>query len=76
MDTPREEAAERAASRAELRATRDGLARQQRANQEMLKLVAALQAPIAKHQATIDRRARQAFGRKSERWDGPTLFDN
>ena len=69
MDAPRTEAAELAALRTEL-------ARQQRANQELLKLVADLQATIAKQQASIDRLTRLAFGRKSERYLGPTLFDN
>jgi transposase len=69
MDASRPEAAE-------LDALREALAQQQRVHQELLKLVADLQATIAKQQATIARLTRVAFGRKSERWEGPTLFDN
>lgn len=76
MDASHAEAAELAALRVEHAALREALAQQQRINQELLKLVADLQATIAKQQATIDRLTRVAFGRKSERWEGPTLFDN
>jgi transposase len=77
MDTPRADAADQAAAwRAENAALREALAQQQRANQELLKLIADLQATVAKQQATIERLTRVAFGRKSERWAGPTLFDN
>jgi transposase len=47
-----------------------------RVNQELLATVAELRATIDKQQAHIDRLVRTKFGRKSERIDGPTLFDD
>jgi transposase len=44
-------------------------------NQELLATVAELRATIERQQAQIDKLARLAFGRKSERTAGPTLFD-
>ena len=65
-----------AALRAEnqgLRADNDFLRQQA---QLLLATVAELRAVIDKQQAHIDYLVRQTFGRKSERLDGPTLFDD
>jgi transposase len=59
----------------ELTALRAEAAHLRRVNQELLATVAELRATIEKQQAHIDRLVRRAFGRRSERLTGPTLFD-
>jgi transposase len=46
-----------------------------RVNEELLATVAELRATIQRQQAHIDRLVRMTFGRRTERVDGPTLFD-
>src|SRR5215472_19344617 len=60
---------------ADLTALRAEAAHLRRVNQELLATVAELRATIEKQQAHIDRLVRKAFGRRSERLTGPTLFD-
>src|SRR5262245_23931061 len=45
-------------------------------NEELLATVAELRATVERQQAHIDRLVRMAFGRRSERATGPTLFDS
>ncbi|SRR6266545_3101080 len=61
---------------ADLAALRAEAAHLRRVNQELLATVAELRATIEKQQAHIDRLVRMAFGRRSERLTGPTLFDD
>src|SRR5262249_14130911 len=44
-------------------------------NQELLATVADLRAMVERQQAHIDKLVRRAFGRRSERIAGPSLFD-
>src|SRR5215831_7801315 len=60
---------------ADLAALRAEAAHLRRVNQELLATVAELRATVEKQQAHIDRLVRRAFGRRSERLTGPTLFD-
>jgi transposase len=46
-----------------------------RMNEELLSTVAELRATVERQQAHIERLVRMAFGRRSERVAGPTLFD-
>src|SRR6478735_4958078 len=69
-------ATDSAALRAEnqaLRADNDFLRQQV---QQLLATVAELRAVSERQQAHIDYLVRQTFGRKTERLDGPTLFDD
>jgi transposase len=61
---------------AELIALRSEVAHLRLVNQELLGTMAELRATIEQQQAHIDRLVRTAFGRKSERVAGPTLFDD
>jgi uncharacterized coiled-coil protein SlyX len=61
---------------ADLAALRAEAAHQRRVNQELLATVAELRATIEKQQAHIERLVRMAFGRRSERVTGPTLFSD
>ena len=58
---------------------RDGLraeaAHLRRANEELLATVAELRTTVERQQVHIDRLVRMTFGRRTERVDGPTLFD-
>nr|WP_197447003.1 IS66 family transposase [Tautonia plasticadhaerens] len=59
----------------DLAALRAEVVHLRRVNDELLATVAELRATIEGQQAQIDKLARLAFGRKSERVAGPTLFD-
>jgi transposase len=61
---------------AELDHLRAEAAHLRRVNQELLATVAELRSTVEKQQAHIDRLVRMAFGRRSERVTGPTLFDD
>src|SRR6478736_1590469 len=53
----------------------DDLATCQQMVHELLGTITELRATVAKQQAHIERLVRLTFGRRSERLDGPTLFD-
>jgi transposase len=59
----------------DLAALRAEAAHLRRVNQELLATVADLRATIERQRAQIDKLVRLAFGRKSERTAGPSLFD-
>src|SRR5688572_30197615 len=61
---------------AELDALRAEAAHVRRVNEELLATVAELRATVERQRAHIDRLVRMAFGRRSERAVGPTLFDD
>src|SRR5215471_18604842 len=61
---------------AELDHLRAEAAHLRRVNQELLATVAELRSTVEKQQAHIDRLVRMTFGRRSERVNGPTLFDD
>src|SRR5689334_18225885 len=63
------------AQETDLAALRAEAAHLRRVNQELLATVAELRATIERQQAQIDKLARLAFGRKSERAAGPPRFD-
>ena len=60
---------------ADLAALRAEAAHLRAVNRELVATVAELRAAVAKQQAHIDKLVRMAFGRRSERVAGPTLFD-
>ena len=60
---------------AELSTLRAEAAHLRAVNRELVATVAELRAAVEKQQAHIDRLVRMAFGRRSERAAGPTLFD-
>ena len=60
---------------ADLAALRAEAAHLRAVNRELVATVAELRAAVARQQAHIDKLVRMAFGRRSERAAGPTLFD-
>jgi transposase len=62
-------------STADFAALRADNLRLQHQNDELLRTITQIRAELDQRQATIERLMRIAFGRRSERLEGPTLFD-